>query len=58
MQQEFQQAAAGAGGSVASPLPLQKAANGVNNASDKIAQAAQAAPANNEEKKGENQIGA
>ena len=43
MQQEFQQAAAGAGGSVASPLPLQKAANGVNNASDKIAQAAQAA---------------
>ncbi len=43
MQQEFQQAAAGAGGSVASPLPLQKAANGVNNAGDKIAQAAQAA---------------
>ena len=44
MQQEFQQAAAGAGEGVMSPTPLQKAANGMNNAGDKIAQAAQFSP--------------
>ena len=43
MQQEFQQAAAGAGEGVMSPTPLQKAANGMNNAGAQIAQAAQAA---------------